>query len=151
MEHELHEYTNSRNETTEHELHEYTKGTNEEKVIYKDLSYKIMEACFEVHNNLGPGFSEKIYEEALIRELKEKGILYERQKLINIYYKDVKIGEYRLDLIAENKVILELKAVSELNSTFEAQIFSYLKATGMKLGMLINFGNKKVYYKRVVI
>lgn len=154
MEHELHEYTNDMNKTTEHELHElheYTNGTNEERVIYKDLSYKIMEACFEVHNNLGPGFSEKIYEEAMTRELKEKGIFYERQKLIDIYYKDEKIGEYRLDLFVENKVILELKAVSELNSIFESQIYSYLKATGMKLGILINFGNRKVDFRRIVI
>lgn len=151
MEHELHEYPNGRNETMEHELHEYTNGTNEEKVVYKELSYKLIELCFEVHNNLGPGFSEKIYEEAMTRELKDKGIWFERQKLIDVCYKGEKIGEYRLDLVVDNKVILELKAVSELNSTFEAQIFSYLKATGMRLGMLINFGDRKVDYKRIVI
>ncbi len=134
----------------EHELHEYTNGTNEEKVVYKELSFKIIEACFEVHNILGPGYSEKIYEEALSKELRDRGIGYERQKLVEVYYKGEKIGEYRLDLVLENKIILELKAVSELSNIFEAQLLSYLKAAGMKLGILVNFGSKKVIYRRIV-
>ena len=134
----------------EHELHEYTNGTNEEKVVYKELSFKIIEACFEVHNILGPGYSEKIYEEALSKELRDRGIGYERQKLVEVYYKGEKIGEYRLDLVVENKIILELKAVSELSNIFEAQLLSYLKAAGMKLGILVNFGSKKVVYRRIV-
>ena len=134
----------------EHELHEYTNGTNEEKVVYKELSFKIIEACFEVHNILGPGYSEKIYEEALSKELRDRGIGYERQKLVEVYYKGEKIGEYRLDLVVENKIILELKAVSELSNIFEAQLLSYLKAAGMKLGILVNFGSKKVIYIRIV-
>jgi len=134
----------------EHELHEYTNGTNEEKVVYKELSFKIIEACFEVHNILGPGYSEKIYEEAVSKELRNRGIGYERQKLVEVYYKGEKIGEYRLDLVLENKIILELKAVSELSNIFEAQLLSYLKAAGMKLGILINFGSRKVEYRRIV-
>ncbi len=134
----------------EHELHEWTNVTNENKVIYKELSFKVLELCFEVHNILGPGYSEKIYEEAVTKELKSKGIGYERQKLIEIYYKGEKIGEYRLDLVVGNKIILELKAISELNSIYEAQLLSYLKATKMKLGILVNFGGKKVEYKRIV-
>ena len=134
----------------EHELHECTNGTNEEKVVYKELSFKIIEACFEVHNILGPGYSEKIYEEALSKELRNRDIGYERQKLVEVYYKGEKIGEYRLDLVVENKIILELKAVSELSNIFEAQLLSYLKATGMKLGILVNFGSKKVIYRRIV-
>ena len=134
----------------EHELHEYTNGTNEEKVVYKELSFKIIEACFEVHNILGPGYSEKIYEEALSKELRNRDIGYERQKLVEVYYKGEKIGEYRLDLVVENKIILELKAVSELSNIFEAQLLSYLKAAGMKLGILVNFGSKKVIYRRIV-
>ena len=134
----------------EHELHKLTNGTNEEKVIYKELSFEIIKACFEVHNILGPGYSEKIYEEAVSKELRDRGIGYERQKLIEVYYKSEKIGEYRLDIVVENKIILELKAVSELNDIFEVQLLSYLKATGMKLGILVNFGGMKVEYKRVV-
>ena len=75
---------------------------------------------------------------------------YERQKLVEVYYKGEKIGEYRLDLVVENKIVLELKAVSELNNTFAAQLLSYLKAAGMKLGILVNFGGRKVEYKRIV-
>ncbi len=134
----------------EHELHECTNGTNEEKVVYKELSFKIIEACFEVHNILGPGYSEKIYEEALSKELRNRDIGYERQKLVEVYYKGEKIGEYRLDLVVENKIILELKAVSELSNIFEAQLLSYLKAAGMKLGILVNFGSRKVIYRRIV-
>lgn len=134
----------------EHELNEWTNDTNEEKVVYKELSFKIIASCFEVHNILGPGYSEKIYEEAVSKELRNRGIGHERQKLIEIYYKGEKIGEYRLDMVVESKIILELKAVSELNNTFEAQLLSYLKATGMRLGILVNFGGKKVEYKRIV-
>jgi len=122
----------------------------ETEIIHKELSYSIIEACIEVHTILGPGYSEKLYEEALIRELRNKGILFEQQKLIEIFYKGDKIGDFRLDIVVDNKIILELKAVAELNSTFEAQLFSYLKATNLKLGILINFGKKKLESKRIV-
>ncbi|MBI4834191.1 MAG: GxxExxY protein [Planctomycetes bacterium] len=117
--------------------------------IYKDISYKIMEAVFEVHNILGPGFPEDKYEKALCREFRDRKISYETQKPVKVIYKDEDLGDFRLDLIVEDKVILELKAVSELNEVFEAQLYSYLKATGLKLGILINFGKKKVEYKRI--
>jgi GxxExxY protein len=119
-------------------------------IIYKELSYLIIEACMEAHKILGPGFTEKIYEEAVIKEIEKRNIAFERQKLIEVIYKGDKIGEYRLDIVVDNKIILELKAVSDLNSTFEAQLFSYLKATDMKLGILLNFGKKKLEFKRVV-
>ncbi len=122
----------------------------DKEIIYKDLSYGIMEASFEVHNTLGPGYSEGIYESALAKEFRNRNIKYERQKLIEVWYKGEKIGEYRLDMVVEGKIILELKAVSELNKIFEAQLFSYLKATSLKLGILLNFGGKKVEYKRIV-
>lgn len=108
-----------------------------------------MEAVFEVHNTLGPGFTENIYEEASSKELNLRGIDFESQKTIKIYYKGEKIGEYKLDMVVKGKVILELKAVSELNELFESQLISYLKATKMKLGILINFGSKRVSYKRI--
>ena len=80
------------------------------------------------------------------KEFRDRDIKYERQKLIEVQYKGEKIGEYRLDMVVEGKIILELKAVSELNKIFEAELLSYLKATGMKLGVLLNFGGKKVEY-----
>ena len=131
----------------EHELHELT---NKEKIIYKDLSFRIMEAVFEVHNILGPGYSENIYESALAKEFKDRKMDYTRQGLIEVNYKGVKIGEYRLDMVVEGKIILELKAVSELNEIFKSQLLSYLKATEMELGILINFGSKEVEFKRIV-
>ena len=120
------------------------------KIIHKELSFKIMDAVFTVHNELGPGYSEGIYESALAKEFKERGIKYERQKLIKVSYKKEKVGEYRLDMVVENKTVLELKAVSALAEIFGVQLLSYLKATGLKLGILINFGSRKVEYKRVV-
>ncbi|MCK4908968.1 MAG: GxxExxY protein [Planctomycetes bacterium] len=131
-------------------IDELNTGTGTEVIIHKELSYKIIEASFEVHNTLGPGFTENIYEEALCRELKSRGLNYERQKVIDVLYKGEKIGVYRLDLIVENKVLLELKAISELPDVFKAQVLSYLKATGLKLGILVNFGKKKVEYDRIV-
>ena len=122
----------------------------ETPIVYKELSYTIIEACMEVHKILGPGFTEKIYEEAVIREIAQRSIAFERQKLIEVSFKGDKIGEFRLDIVVDNKIILELKAVAELNSTFEAQLFSYLKATNLKLGILINFGKKKLEQKRIV-
>lgn len=119
-------------------------------ILYKDLSYKIMEACFEVHNTLGPGFPESVYGSAAIRELRDRGFDTERRKIVEIFYKGERVGECRLDLVVDQKVILELKAVAELNKLFEAQLLSYLKATGMKLGILVNFGGLKVEYKRLV-
>ncbi len=119
-------------------------------IVYKELSFKIMEACFEVHNILGPGFTESIYESAVVKVLNKNGIATERQKLTEVYFKREKVGEYRLDLVVDAKIILELKAVKELDKLFEAQLLSYLKATGLQLGILVNFGGKKVEYKRIV-
>ena len=134
----------------EHESHESSNDTNEEKIIYKELSFRIMEAVFEVHDVLGPGYSEKFYERALCKEFRDRGIRYVRQKEIEVNYKGESLGEYKLDLIVEDKINLEVKAVSELIEVFESQVISYLKATGMRLGILINFGTKKVEYKRIV-
>ncbi len=84
------------------------------------------------------------------KELKDRCIKIAKQKLIEVYYKKEKVGEYRLDMVVENKIILELKAVTSLIAVFQAQLLSYLKATGLKLGILINFASKKLEYKRVV-
>ncbi len=119
------------------------------KVLFPDLSYKIMEAVFEVHNQLGPGFTENIYENALVRELGNRGISYEQQKSIPVLYKNQPVGTYRLDLVVENKIILEFKAVSALNDVFKAQLLAYLKAANFQLGILVNFGTARVEYKRI--
>jgi GxxExxY protein len=108
-----------------------------------------MEAVFEVHNQLGPGFSEEIYGRALITELVIRTIPYEAQMTIPVKYKGKLMGNYRLDLVVDGKIILELKAVAALNDLFKQQLTAYLKATGLRLGILINFGSRKVEYVRI--
>jgi len=118
-------------------------------VLYPELSYRIMEAVFEVHNQLGPGFGEEIYHHALITELEARGIPFKTQKNIAVLYKGKPMGTYRLDLVIDGKIILELKAIASLNDLFKQQLTSYLKATGLRLGILINFGARRVEYVRI--
>ena len=118
-------------------------------LLFPELSYQVMQAVFEVHNHLGPGFTEDIYENALALELEIKGIPFERQTQIQVHYKDRFVGNYRLDMVIDSKIILELKAVTQVNDVFKAQLLSYLSATGMQLGILINFGTKRVQFERI--
>jgi len=118
-------------------------------VLYPELSYRIMEAVFEVHNRLGPGFTEEIYQRALIAEFESREIPFENQKNITILYREKAIGTYRLDLVVDGKLIIELKAVASLIDLFKQQLTSYLKATGLRLGILINFGSRRVEYFRI--
>jgi GxxExxY protein len=120
------------------------------EIIEKELSYLIMQAAYEVHNNLGTGFPEKIYEEAMVRELKARKIALQRQKKVVVNYKGEPLGEFTLDLLANERIILELKAVSEILRVYEQQALSYLKATGFPLAIVINFGAESVQSSRVV-
>lgn len=113
--------------------------TSELDVYTNQLSSRIIGASIEVHRNLGPGFLEKIYEEALAIELADRNISFQRQHEISVEYKGQQIGLNRLDLLVENCIIVELKAVEAISPIHRAQIISYLKATGYKLGLLINF------------
>ena len=120
-------------------------------LIYKEESYKIIKACMNVHNELGPGFLEAVYKEALEIEFQLLGIPYEREKLIKIQYKgNILKKEYKADFVCYEKIILEVKALSSLISEHEAQILNYLKGTGFKLGILVNFGEKSLKYRRLV-
>lgn len=119
-------------------------------IVEKELSYLIMQAAYEVHNGLGPGFPESIYEEAMNRELARKGVKLERQKKIQVQYKGEKIGEFIIDHIANGKIILEYKAVSEIAQIHKQQALSYLKATGLELAIVIHFGSDRVQASRVV-
>ncbi|MBC8134979.1 MAG: GxxExxY protein [Fibrella sp.] len=117
------------------------------------LSSVVIGAAIEVHKQLGPGFPESIYECALETELKLRGIVCSRQVPVHILYKGQAVGEGRLDLLIENSLIVELKAVDELSKLHEAQLISYLKATAHPLGLLINFkvtllrdGVKRIVY-----
>ncbi len=118
-------------------------------IIFPDLSYRIMQAVFEVHNQLGPGFLERIYENALSHELAILEIPYVQQPLVDVVYKGKQIGTHRLDMVIDNKIILEFKAVSELADIHKQQLHSYLKATNLRLGILINFGTPRVQSIRI--
>ena len=118
-------------------------------VIYPELSFEIMSVVYEVHNQLGPGYPEEIYQRAALQEFLAHQIPIEEQKVIQLIYKGKQIGVFRLDMVVDDKVVLEFKAVSELNELFKQQTLSYLKATGLKLGILINFGAQRVEYVRI--
>jgi GxxExxY protein len=120
-----------------------------ENVVFPELSYRIMGIAFEIHNLLGPGFSENIYETAFVNELRSQQIPFEQQKPLQVCYKGEIIGVYRLDLVIDNKIVIELKAVSALNDLFKQQTLSYLKAGNYRLGILINFGSKRLEHLRI--
>ncbi len=115
-----------------------------------NLSRRVIGCSLEVSNTLGPGFFEKIYEKALCIELEKNGIYFQSQKSVNVIYKGSLVGEYIADIIVEDKLLLELKAVSALCSEHEAQLMNYLKATGLSVGLLLNFGKSKLGIKRMV-
>ena len=115
----------------------------------KELSHKVIAAALAVHRELGPGFLESIYEKALCLELNALGIRHERQKTIPIFYRGDVVGEHRLDLIAEEKLVVELKAATSLEKIHFSTVRSYLKATGLKDGLLLNFAAMPLTIKRV--
>jgi GxxExxY protein len=120
------------------------------EVVEKELSYRIMQAAFEVHNQLGPGFPEAIYEQAMARELPARGIEVERQRRVVVHYKGEALGEFILDMVADRRVILEFKAIAELGRIHQQQALSYLKASWLSLAIVINFGAARVQSSRVV-
>jgi len=120
-------------------------------LIYPEESYAIRGAIFEVHKQKGTGFLEKVYQECLEREFRERGIPYEREKRIKIDYKGIKLKqEYVADFVCYNKIIVECKAVKEITNTFRAQVINYLRATNLRLAFLVNFGELFVTPERIV-
>ena len=119
--------------------------------ICKDTTFQIIAAVIEVHKTLGYGFLESVYEKALLKELRARGFQAELQKEINVYYKGDIVGVFYADILVNAQIILELKSAESFNKAHEAQILNYLKATGLKLGLLINFGREKAEYRRFVL
>lgn len=112
-----------------------------------ELSYKIIGAAIEVHRNLGVGLLENAYEAALAYELKQQGMDVQQQKALSLKYKEITVeNACKIDLIVENKVIIEVKAVLELNPVFYSQVLTYLKLTNIRLGLLINFNSELIKY-----
>lgn len=122
-----------------------------EEYKYQELTGKIISCAFEVQNNLGCGFLEKVYQRALIYEFQTNGLKVEIEKPIKIFYKGKNIGTYMADLIVEGKVIVEFKTAEFLTKVHTAQILNYLKAFGYEVGLILNFARPKLEYKRMVV
>ena len=122
-------------------------------IIYKEESYKIVGAAFDVYNKLGHGFLEAVYQEALEIEFQRRNIPYEREKELKIIYDGVELKQtYKADFVCYEKIIVELKAVSELDDAHRSQVYNYLHATGYKLGLLYNFGcSDELEKERIVL
>ena len=114
------------------------------------LTEKIIGCAFKVHNTLGCGFLEKVYENALAHELRKNSLSVEQQKPIQVIYDEIVVGEYIADILVESAVILELKAIKAIDKIHEAQLLNYLKATGLNLGLILNFGQPKLQIRRFV-
>lgn len=118
-------------------------------LIFKEEAYKIIGSCFEVYNELGPGFLEAVYQEALYIEFQKQGIPFTAQAEMNIFYKGIQLKKkYYPDFLCYDEIILEIKAMENFSPADEAQLLNYLKGTKKPLGLLVNFGAEKLQYKR---
>ena len=116
----------------------------------KRLSNRVIGCAQTVSRELGTGFLEAVYENALTLELESEGIVFERQHPLDVYYKRQRVGHYQADLVIEGKIIVEIKAVLSLNACHKAQVINYLRATGMSVGLLLNFGASQLGIQRIV-
>jgi GxxExxY protein len=123
--------------------------TADKNYLHAELTDKIIACAYDVYNQLGFGFSEKVYENAMMIKIVQKSLTAVQQYPVNVYFEKQLVGEYFPDLLVDNKVIVELKAVSTLSKAHEAQLVNYLKATGIKVGLLVNFGEKLKIVRRV--
>ena len=123
---------------------------NKDKLIYAELTYKVRGALFAVYNELGFGHKEQVYQKALASEFVNAKILYQREKSLDVKYKNSVVGSYKPDFIVDDKLVLELKAVEFMPKSYETQLINYLKTTQFQLGLLVNFGAPKLYIKRLI-
>ena len=119
--------------------------------LHTDITSKIIKAYYNVYNKLGFGFLERVYENAMVIELKKLGLIGEKQKQIEVFYDEQNVGLYFADIIVENKVIVELKATEMIIEEHEIQLLNYLKATDMEVGLLLNFGKAPEYKRKVFL
>lgn len=124
--------------------------SQEENFIHKELTYKIIGYAMEVHRELGYGFLEKVYENSLMVLLKKEGIKARQQHPISVYFENEIVGEYFADIVVEDKVLVELKTIERTANVHDAQLLNYLKATKIRLGLLINFAPRKLEYERII-
>ena len=119
------------------------------ELMHEELTNKIIKTFYEVYNQLGYGFLEKVYQNAMYFELKNRGFKVEAQKKIDVFYKEIVVGEYYADLIVEDLIILELKAAEYIVKDFENQILNYLRGTDCEIGLLLNFGKKPEFKRKI--
>ena len=122
-----------------------------ESIVHKELSYRIVGCAQRVHRVLGPGFPETVYHRALCHELVQARVPFETEKLVEVFYEGILCGQFKPDLLIEEKVLVELKALKELNGDHMAQAIAYLRATNLNLAILINFGRSSLETRRVVL
>ena len=120
------------------------------ELLEKELTEKVIGACFEVANDLGNGFLESVYRKALIIVLRQLGLKADEEVPLKVSFRGQIVGDFYADVLVDNRLIIELKAVKALTAEHEAQLMNYLKAAGVKVGLLINFGKTKVEWKRLV-
>jgi len=120
-------------------------------ILYKDLSYQIIGLAMEVHRKLGYGFLEKVYENSLMILFRREGIRSEQQYPIKVYFEGEVVGNYVADILIEDKIIIELKCVEKINNIHKAQALNNLKATRMRLAIILNFAKDKLQYERLVL
>lgn len=125
---------------------------SKQELLFKDECYNIIGACMAVHSELGNGFLESVYQEALAIEFRKQGIPFIKEKSLSIVYKGVELtSTFKTDFICYDSIVLELKALSALNSDHMAQVINYLKATGLRVGLLVNFGTESLQRQRYVL
>ena len=134
-----------------HELAQSNTKMRTKEILFPDISYKIIGAAMEVHGSLGNGFLEKVYENALMIMFKEIPLRATQQTPIKVVFRNEIIGNYVADILIEDKIILELKIVDKITNIHRAQVLNYLKATGLKLAIIINFKNQSLEYERLVL
>jgi GxxExxY protein len=130
---------------------DYTDAELMAEELHEDLTFQIIGAAMELHRVLGPGFLESVYQRGMERELTRRGIPFEPQKRILVGYKGEPLGDHVLDLVVGGTVVVELKAVRDLNQQHRAQLISYLKASALPVGLLINFANPRLEHKRLLL
>jgi GxxExxY protein len=123
---------------------------SEERYPNKELTKEIIGAAMEVHRHLGSGFLESVYEESMAVEFDLRKIRFERQKTLDVFYKERKVKQFVCDFLVDGSVLVELKAIKALTDIETAQVLNYLRATGVRLGLLLNFGAKSLEYKRII-
>ena len=122
-----------------------------DKITYRDLSYKVVGLAMEVHRKLGYGFIEKVYENSLMVLLRREGIAAEQQFPVRVYFEGEDVGYYKADIVVDGRMILEVKAVEGLIDAHRVQALNYLRATDLRLAILLNFGKEKLRYERLVL